>query len=499
MIVTQKIHERFVLMLKYVIRTIEETEKEKDLFVFLPDFYLETCDLLSNVLVKDFVLIRDIPSVKGATEVLSSVASVMCTLCDDYRVKHIDCKKIPMNTIATLASHPSNMKILEQVDNDKSQRLVSILLTPYSERHWKAGNWVLTRFWHGSGYGYRYTNLPHHSATDANLPAAPNFSAYNIACTSSMKFQRLVRNKLLDTTSRIPEVLDSIVSELHWCFGEFLAPLQELQRAIERNEQLMMFGSMYKLCSSFFNKTIALLRVLDMFINLSPEVFLDSYYPESISLTKRIVQIVLLIIHRISSRQGCFRTVMNSRIAVLENIDYLPIISATFAVLLGILQRDLENFSETDIAVPLFSRVVLTDSSYDYDNLKSLVGSPEERHSSIMCLYDYEGDITKEELDKATKMLRMLQYYTPLISAVRLIPDDELCIICCSAANEVKFIPCGHMSCLACITYYIAKNRLCFFCKRSIYKVSKKTGFLVYSKILCRTGHLYDAEVSMVT
>lgn len=53
----------------------------------------------------------------------------------------------------------------------------------------------------------------------------------------------------------------------------------------------MMFGSLYKMCSSFFNKTISLLRILDMFIALAPEIFIDSYYLESNSLTKRIIQV----------------------------------------------------------------------------------------------------------------------------------------------------------------------------------------------------------------
>lgn len=65
----------------------------------------------------------------------------------------------------------------------------------------------------------------------------------------------------------------------------------QLQRAIERNEQLLMMGRLYKMCSNYFDKTIGLLRVLDMFINLAPNIFWESYYPESAALTKRIIQV----------------------------------------------------------------------------------------------------------------------------------------------------------------------------------------------------------------
>lgn len=262
-----------------------------DLFVFLPDFYLETCDTLISVLVKDFILIRPVSTLKGGDNVILSVAELMFSLIGDPRIKHIDCKKTPTNIIATLAANPDNMKLLEKVEKTKCKSFVAKLMASYSDRHWKGTNWILMRFWHGKGYGFRYTHLPHHSVTNANLQSPVNYTVYNIAYSPSSHFQHFVRERLLDTTAGIPEVIDSIITELHWCFGEFLAPLQELQRAIERNEQLMMFGSLYKMCSSFFNKTITLLRTLDMFIAIAPEVFVESYYPESNSLTKRIIQV----------------------------------------------------------------------------------------------------------------------------------------------------------------------------------------------------------------
>lgn len=48
-----------------------------------------------------------------------SIAEVMFILTADPRIKHIDCKKLSTNIIATLASTPENMKILERVDKAK--------------------------------------------------------------------------------------------------------------------------------------------------------------------------------------------------------------------------------------------------------------------------------------------------------------------------------------------------------------------------------------------
>lgn len=51
---------------------------------------------------------------------------------------------------------------------------ISKLIQPYTDRHWKATNWILVRFWHGTGYGFRYSTLPHHSLDADNL-SVPNY------------------------------------------------------------------------------------------------------------------------------------------------------------------------------------------------------------------------------------------------------------------------------------------------------------------------------------
>lgn len=52
-------------LLEAIARTIAKAEEKGQLFVFLPDVYLEACDALTSVLIKDFSLIRPINSFKG--------------------------------------------------------------------------------------------------------------------------------------------------------------------------------------------------------------------------------------------------------------------------------------------------------------------------------------------------------------------------------------------------------------------------------------------------
>lgn len=52
---------------------------------------------------------------------------------------------------------------------------------------------------------------------------------FNISVAApSPYYQNLIRIKLYDQTGEIPILLDSIITELHWTFGEFLTPMQEV-------------------------------------------------------------------------------------------------------------------------------------------------------------------------------------------------------------------------------------------------------------------------------
>lgn len=67
----------------------------------------------------------------------------------------------------------------------RSKQFVNKLLINYTDRHWKGTNWILMRFWHGDGYAFRYSVLPHHFLTAENLKSAANYTVYNIGLAAN--------------------------------------------------------------------------------------------------------------------------------------------------------------------------------------------------------------------------------------------------------------------------------------------------------------------------
>lgn len=62
----------------------------------------------------------------------------------------------------------------------RSKELIGKLMEPYGDRHWLGSNWILIRFWHGSGFGFRYSVFPHYTVIEEKLKSAQNFVMHNI-------------------------------------------------------------------------------------------------------------------------------------------------------------------------------------------------------------------------------------------------------------------------------------------------------------------------------
>ena len=45
---------------------------------------------------------------------------------------------------------------------------------------------------------------------------------------------------------------------------------------------------------------------------------------------------------------------------------------------------------------------------------------------------------------------------------------DNLCILCCSNANNTMILPCKHLCCDECLRMYLSDKNTCFLCKGKI-------------------------------
>ena len=66
-----------------------------------------------------------------------------------------------VQALAAYVCFPDTLKSLESVDPLNRMQLVKALVIPYEDRSWVQSNWILLRFWKGSGWAYRYKLAPH--------------------------------------------------------------------------------------------------------------------------------------------------------------------------------------------------------------------------------------------------------------------------------------------------------------------------------------------------
>lgn len=57
-----------------------------------------------------------------------------------------------------------------------------------------------------------------------------------------------------------------------------------------------------------------------------------------------LIQLLCQVLNRASSQDGCFHHITTLEMPGLENVEHLPILTATCGILLGILKEDMENF-----------------------------------------------------------------------------------------------------------------------------------------------------------
>lgn len=215
----------------------------------------------------------------------------------------------------------------------------------------------------------------------------------------SAVLQEQIKNLIISEPDIATSFLNSVLNQLNWAFSEFIGMLQEvmvlknstylicgnlffllywklftlqLQNASNRQERVLVESRQLKICSTCFDLTLALLRVLEMVAALAPPVFVCPNQPNSCFMLARLCQVRIVrqfvwfylwlwkqlkyhlyffswqllcqVLNRASSQDGCFHHITNLEIPGLENVDHFPMLTAVCGILIAILKEDIENF-----------------------------------------------------------------------------------------------------------------------------------------------------------
>ncbi|XP_065316248.1 E3 ubiquitin-protein ligase RNF123-like isoform X2 [Gordionus sp. m RMFG-2023] len=179
--------ENVAWLLGAILRTINNAlSKGGNLYLFLPEFYLETCLNAFSDLKNNFhptALMSDIPNLASLLKTYVRLVSLFFAR-DSTKIVNSELRDRLTQALADCACSPGALKCMEvNLDREERIEIVKALLKPYENRPWAQTNWILVRFWKGNGYGFRYTKPPKPQARlvrfDQDLPVGMEVDVLN--------------------------------------------------------------------------------------------------------------------------------------------------------------------------------------------------------------------------------------------------------------------------------------------------------------------------------
>ncbi|XP_028966775.1 E3 ubiquitin-protein ligase RNF123 [Galendromus occidentalis] len=485
-------------LLQVVLFTLEESSKTGECFAFVPDFYVETCIKLFHSLTSLFPPTSSLSEIPGHYNLQVRYSTFLAMHFSDKRVVNADLKETLIQALAQHVCPPETLRSLECMSNESSQMMVAALLRPY-DRAWAQSNWILVRLWKGCGFAFRYSEAPHLVEKKMSLlkpRVTPVLPPHPPPCPSVF-YQNLISKYLEEHPTNASAFIESVLTQLNWAFSEFVSMLQEIQTAHIRPERVLIDSRHLKVCSTCFNLTVALLRVIEMIANLSPNCLLRPAQASSMFLP-RLFQTLSHILNRVCYGKGCFDLVVSLDIIGLESIDHFVIISAVAGILIALLLKGPKENRE------LVLQCLFQESSFQPQSVEAFLGFPVTTSAptstssvsnqrtttasakttvdgSTFSLANY-GDVKEEEIDQVRQLIQLIkkayasagsQSDASGLRKQQSIDQDseDICTICYAAVRSAVFQPCLHESCRDCIQLHLINHKECFYCKTLITKV----------------------------
>ncbi|KAL2907202.1 E3 ubiquitin-protein ligase RKP [Bienertia sinuspersici] len=448
----------------WIVQLLLVLSKDDVLFSFVPEFYLEALsntgsneieaykwelqtycnalsfhfdeamvDVLSHVLLRIekyacvkvdcFHVLRKsdppfVPSSIFIKQGLSSFVTFVVTHFDDPRISSADLKDLLLQCISALVQYKEYMVSFE-TNHAATHRMPKALLSAFDNRSWIPVTKILLRLCKGFGFGS---------------------SKYGETSSSSVIFQRLLRDVCAEDEELFAAFLNRLFNTLSWAMTEFSVSIREMQ---EKNHVLEF---QQRKCSVIFDSSCNLVRILEFCTHEIPQAFLlgndmhlkrsakrHGQSSEKINRGMILAPLVGIIVNLMEASTEVESNEQNDVIEVLTRMD------CPETVLFG-LQYMLEFnwvswFFKGNIH---FAKLRQLE-----DFLTSLISRMGSR------------DLETSELWKESES------------------DDSICCICYTCVDDAQFAPCLHRSCYGCITRHLLNCQRCFFCNAIVNKVIK--------------------------
>lgn len=418
-------------------KLLEEASKYDPLFIYVPEFYLETT-------IDSFHALRrgDPPLAMTEEQYLPGLISVISFLIKhftDKRVINPDVRDILLQSLSVLLQYADYVRAFENPSIDQKAFMRS-LLQSFDARFWGSISNILLRFWKGTGFGQISVKKDN----------------------SSEIFQKVFRDACLDDLPLLNEFLNIVFNNINWALTEFDIAAKELQKIMNQNRYAIELQQVQRRTNQTFDIAVSLFSMVEFISMEVPEVFLS---PSQEMNSIRLAEFLLFALIRTTTGPDSKIIDSLTKIPALDKVNRFNILRPCAGIIIHLFKPHLKKDDFLS-----FAKIFAANAGYDPEILKFLVdfdwkqGTTDSEKSPD---YSRLSLITEfgEECEKETQITK--QKETNMVAS----SSAEFCSICCSAIIDTQFEPCKHTSCSMCIKRQLLNSEKCFFCNAKVVSI----------------------------
>ncbi|CAN4125570.1 unnamed protein product [Withania somnifera] len=409
----------------WIVQLLLILSKEDSVFIYIPEYYLET-------LVDCFHVLRKsdppfVPATIFLKQGLTSFVTFVVTHFNDPRISSAELRDLLLQSISVLVQYKEFLAALE-CNEAAMQKMPKALLSAFDNRSWIPVTNILLRLCKGSGFG--------------------SSKRGESSSSSSVIYQKLLREVCMHDEELFSTFLNRLFNTLSWAMTEFSVSIREMQ------ESYKVLEFQQRKCTVIFDLSCNLARVLEFCTHELPQAFLSGQDTN----LRRLTEVVIFILNHLSSA------------ADLELID----------LFLRRPGQTPEKVNKGMILAPLAGIVL---------NLLDAIFANMDCPDTVVSGFQYLLEFNWASLfrgDDYLKKIRQLEIFSGLLirqSEVVEVErigyggetdyDDSICCICYACQANARFMPCSHVSCFGCISRHLLNCERCFFCNATVLEVLK--------------------------
>ncbi|CAN0912047.1 E3 ubiquitin-protein ligase RKP [Linum grandiflorum] len=421
----------------WIVQLLLVLSKVDSLFLYVPEYYLETIVDCFHVLRKSdppFV-----PSTIFIRQGLAPFVTFVVSHFNDPRILSADLRDLLLQSISVLVQYKEYVATFES-NKAATETLPRSLLAAFDNRSWIPVTNILLRLCKGSLFG----SLKHGETS-----------------SSSVVFQTLLRETCISDEELFSGFLNRLFNTLSWTMTEFSVSVREMQ------EKYQVLEFQQRKCCVIFDLSCNLAKLLEFCTREIPQAFLSGRDTN----LRRLTEVIVFILNNITSAADAefFDLSLRRHGQTAEKVNRGMILAPLVEIILNLLDGNVGKDSEDQ------NDVVGVFASMD---------CPDTVHCGFQYLLEYNWAASGRGESYVGKLCQLENFLGLLISRIEsdevelsrigeATSEDNTCCICYTSEADAQFGPCSHRSCYGCITRHLLNCHRCFFCNATVLEVVK--------------------------